>query len=163
MSLEKNRFTFTGRKAPFFGAVFKDVNYISDSNKIHLTEKSPEVISNWGFFINQAWWTTHFFQWSKKWETVMVKLKWEYYILFKEYIKKTKWIVTLKCMQVFEDENGKKIIDYLTKDEHIKDISQQIIKKFLWNIKNTISDNVNEVLNNPLAERRTILNDLVHN
>lgn len=148
MSLWNNKFTFTGRKAPFFGWVYKDVTYLDDPNKIHLTKNSPEVISNWGFFIKQKEWTPHFFQW-KKWskETVMVKLNWIwYYFLFREYIWKTKWIVTLKCKEIFERAHDDEVINFLVKDEWIKTIDPKIAKNILWNLKNTTSDRVNETL-----------------
>ena len=163
MSSEKNRFTFTGCKAPFFGAVFKDVNYLSDPNKIHLREDSPEVKNCWGFFINQRWWTTHFFQWSRKWETMMVKLKWWYYFLFKEYIWKTKWVVTLKCKEIFERENEEEIINFLINDEKINTFNKETARNILWNFKKTISNKVNKLLLSPKGNKNSINYDLVHN
>jgi hypothetical protein len=148
MSLNWNNYTFTGCKAPFFWQVFKDVSYIQDPIKVHLSENSPEVIKNWGFFINQIDWTTHFFQ-GRKWgnETVMVKLKWMwYYYLFKEYIWNSRWIVTLKCKDIFERANWDEVVDYLIKNEKITTIDPITAKNILWNIKNITSERINWVL-----------------
>jgi len=157
MSLRNDIFNFTGCKKTFFGSVYKDVNYLPDPNKIHLTQNSPEVISNWGFFINQVWWTPHFFHW-KKWEkeAIMVKLRWWYYFLFKEYIWKTKWIITLKCKEVFERACDDEVINFLIKDEGIKTINPQIAKNILANIKNITSNRVHNTLSSTKSSQFTI-------
>lgn len=146
MSLRSNIFYFTGCKPTFFGAVFQDVNYKIDPAKIYLSEHSPEVIKNKWFFINQEWWTTHFFQWTKKWEMVMVKLKWWYYFLFREYIWKTKWVITLKCKDIFERANDDEIINYLVKDLGINNINPKMAKNLLNETKNKVTNKVEETL-----------------